>query len=181
VSRSNELENRKAAEGFRGFCDRVPGTKRRALLCAKKSHLISWPGWQRESNRLSTRLSPIQKFRWVHFPRNAEMEGAFTYRVTPVFMSKNGELSYSDFQDASIELRRETYPGLLNVTFTRGFVSSQAFVDKFVTPIGASAISQLLPLKADEGLDFKPTHPKADEALAWMGFEARSAVIELHG
>jgi phosphatidylserine/phosphatidylglycerophosphate/cardiolipin synthase-like enzyme len=52
-------------------------------------------------------------------------------------------------------------------------------VDKFVTPIGASAISQLLPLKADEGLDFKPTHPKADEALAWMGFEARSAVIEL--
>lgn len=23
-------------------------------------------------NRLSTRISPIQKFRWVHFPRNAE-------------------------------------------------------------------------------------------------------------
>ena len=24
-------------------------------------------------NTLSTRLSPIQKFRWVHFPRNAEL------------------------------------------------------------------------------------------------------------
>jgi hypothetical protein len=24
-------------------------------------------------NRLSTRLSPIQMFRWVHFPRNAEL------------------------------------------------------------------------------------------------------------
>jgi hypothetical protein len=63
---------------------------------------ISFPGpaGSVNPNRLSTRLSPIQKFRWVHFPRNAEMEGAFTYRVTPVFMSKNGELSYSDFQDA---------------------------------------------------------------------------------
>ena len=39
--------------------------------------------------------------------------------------------------------------------------------------------AKLLPPEADEGLDFKPTHPKADEALAWMGFEARSAIIEL--
>ena len=29
-------------------------------------------------NQLSTRLSPIQKFRWVHFPRNAELPGPFT-------------------------------------------------------------------------------------------------------
>src|SRR6478672_4592593 len=38
-------------------------------------------------NTLSTRLSPIQMFRWVHFPRNAELEGAFTYKVTPAFMN----------------------------------------------------------------------------------------------
>jgi hypothetical protein len=93
-------------------------------------------------NRLSTRLSPIQKFRWVHFPRNAELAGDFIYRVTPVFMNKSGELSYGDSQEASIELRRETYPGLLNVCYTRGFVSSQAFVDRFVTPAGASALKK---------------------------------------
>ena len=75
----------------------------------------------------------------------------------------------------AIELRRETYPGKLNVTFTRGFVSSQAFVDKY----GADAIPTLLPKDADKGLDFVPTHPKADEALAWMGFEARSAILEV--
>ena len=45
---------------------------------------------------LSTRLSPIQKFRWVHFPRNAELEGKFTYRVTPVFMDATDTLSYGD-------------------------------------------------------------------------------------
>jgi hypothetical protein len=127
-------------------------------------------------NQLSTRLSPIQKFRWVHFPRNAELPGGFVYRVTPVFMNDADELSYGEAQEATIELRRETYPGELNVTFTRGFVSSQAFVDRYES---AGPISTLLPAKASDGLDFVPTHPKADEALAWMGFEARSAILEV--
>ena len=122
-------------------------------------------------NKLSTKLSPIQKFRWVHFPRNAELPGDFVYRVSPVFMNEGGELSYGEPQQAAIELRRETYPDQLNVTFTRGFVSSQAFVDKYG---GNDAIATLLPATADGALDFVPTHPKAKEALAWMGFEARA-------
>ena len=126
-------------------------------------------------NTLSTRLSPIQKFRWVHFPRNAELAGEFVYRVTPVFMNDADELSYGEFQEAAIELRRETYPGLLNVAYTRGFVSSQAFVDRYQS---AGPISTLLPATATDGLSFVPTHPKAREALGWMGFEARSAIIQ---
>src|SRR3979490_2026701 len=57
---------------------------------------LSFPGaaGSVNPNRLSTRLSPIQKFRWVHFPRNAELAGQFVYRVTPVFMNPAGELSY---------------------------------------------------------------------------------------
>src|SRR5215471_20853683 len=102
------------------------------------------------SNQLSTRLSPIQKFRWVHFPRNAELAGAFAYQVTPVFMDDRDKLSYGEPQQAGIELRRETFPDRLNVAFTRGFVSPQAFVDKF----GANAIPKLLPKKAASGLTF---------------------------
>ena len=127
-------------------------------------------------NQLSTRLSPIQKFRWVHFPRNADLPGEFVYRVTPVFMNDADELSYGDFQQAAIELRRETFPGKLNVTFTRGFVSSQAFVDRYESK---GAISTLLPQDANAGLTFVPTHPKAQEALAWMGFEARQAILDV--
>ncbi|MBE0623809.1 MAG: phospholipase [Burkholderiales bacterium] len=127
--------------------------------------------------RTSSRLSPIQKFRWVHFPVNAEKEGQFIYRVTPVFMSASGELSYGEAQEAGIVLARETYPGKLNVTFTRGFVSSQAFVDRYITD--TDGLETLIPGKADEGLQFVPTHPKADEALKWMGFEARSAILEV--
>ncbi len=125
---------------------------------------------------LSSRLSPIQKFRWVHFPRNAELAGVFLYRVTPVFMNDDDELSYGEAQEAAIELRRETYPGKLNVTFTRGFVSSQAFVDRFES---AGKITTLLPKNADAGLEFKPTHAKAKQALTWMGFEARDAILEV--
>lgn len=139
---------------------------------------LSFAGAAEEVNpdRLSTRLSPIQKFRWVHFPRNAELRGEFVYRVTPVFMNERDELSYGEPQEAAIELRRETYPRRLNVTFTRGFVSSQAFVDRYESK---GPISKLLPKKADEGLTFVPTHPKAKEALAWMGFEARGAILEV--
>lgn len=127
-------------------------------------------------NSLSTKLSPIQKFRWVHFPRNAELPGEFVYRVSPVFMNDKDELSYGEMQEVAIKLQRETYPDVLNVTFTRGFVSSQAFVDRYES---LGDISTLLPAKAADGLTFTPTHPKAEEALAWMGFEARSAIIEV--
>jgi hypothetical protein len=127
-------------------------------------------------NQLSTLQSPIQKFRWVHFPRNADLLGDFAYRVTPVFMGTDDALSYGETQAVAIELRRETYPGLLNVAFTRGFVASQAFVDFYES---AGPISTLLPANADAGLDFVPTHPKAAKALAWMGFEARQAILDV--
>ncbi len=140
---------------------------------------LAFPGSEGDvnPNKMSTRLSPIQKFRWVHFPRNAEKPGEFSYRVTPVFMSTVGELSYGESQAAGIVLARETYPGKLNVTFTRGFVSSQAFVDRYVT--ATDGLETLIPPTADEGLDFVPTHPKAEEAYGWMGFEARSAILEV--
>jgi hypothetical protein len=126
--------------------------------------------------QLSTLVSPIQKFRWVHFPRNANLDGAFIYRVTPIFMDDEDRLSQGEPQQAGIELRRETYPGQLNVTFTRGFVSAQAFVDRFEK---FGKIDTLLPKKAKDGLKFKPTHPKANEALEWMGFEARETILGL--
>ena len=122
-------------------------------------------------------LAPIQKFRWVHFPRNADLPGAFTYRVTPVYMNSSGELSYGEAQQADIVLARETWPGQLNIAYTRGFVSSQAFADLFASKKGD--IGKLLPGKGVDPLDFKPEHPNKDRALGWMGFEARRIIIEV--
>jgi phosphatidylserine/phosphatidylglycerophosphate/cardiolipin synthase-like enzyme len=168
-------KNGKPPQDFVGFAIeyKEPGGQRFFSLKNRLSFLGA--DGDVNANSLSTRLSPIQKFRWVHFPRHAELPGAFVYRVSPVFMNEVDELSYGEPQEAAIELRRETYPGILNVTFTRGFVSSQAFVDRYGTD--TNGLSTLLPEQADGGLDFVPTHPKANEALAWMGFEARDAIL----
>lgn len=125
---------------------------------------------------LSSKKSPIQKFRWVHFPFNANQPGAFTYHVIPVFMDADDQLRYGSPQTAAIELSSETMPEQLNVTFTRGFVSSQKFVDTYARD---GDIGTLIPAKAAKGLDFVATHPKAAQALAWMGFEARQAILDV--
>jgi hypothetical protein len=130
-----------------------------------------------DPNRLSSIRSPFQKFRWVHFPRNANMEGDFNYRVTPVFMNQLDELSHGEPQEAAIHLRRDTYPGKVNVAYTRGFVSSQAFVDYYQK--NGEDISMLIPPDAKQGLIFTPTHSKKDEAYKWMGFEAREIILDL--
>jgi phosphatidylserine/phosphatidylglycerophosphate/cardiolipin synthase-like enzyme len=71
---------------------------------------------------------------------------------------------------------RETIPGKLNVAFTRGYVSSQAFVERFAPD---RKLGTLIPDNAKIGLKFKATHKNADEAHAWMGFEARMSVREV--
>jgi phosphatidylserine/phosphatidylglycerophosphate/cardiolipin synthase-like enzyme len=169
-------------EDFVGFAieHKEPGSDR--FKSVRNRLAFPMPDGAVNPTTLSSRLSPIQKFRWVHFPFNAELLGEFVYKVTPVFMDESEVLSYGESQQARIELARETHPGQLNVTFTRGFVSSQAFVDKYggKTPKETQdLLSQLLPAKADEGLDFEPSHTKAEAALKWMGFEARSAILEV--
>jgi len=131
-----------------------------------------------DKTQLSTRVSPIQKFRWVHFPSDASLVGDYTYRVTPVFMSPSGELSYGVAQSADIALMRETYPSEFDVGFTRGFISSQAFVARYGS--SEADVDTLIPPKAtqgDVGLTFTSTNPKAAEAYDWMGFEARRAIL----
>jgi phosphatidylserine/phosphatidylglycerophosphate/cardiolipin synthase-like enzyme len=166
----------KPPDDFVGFAIeyREPGTERFWPL----RNRLTFPGLDAaaDPNIRSTLRSPIQKFRWVHFPLNADLPEAFTYRVTPVFMNDQDVLTLGDPQELDIELSRETYPDKLNVAFTRGFVSSQAFVDRYG---GNEAIPKLIPADADKGLTFKPTHPKADDAYAWMGFEARRAILGL--
>lgn len=120
--------------------------------------------------------APLQTFRWVHFPRDADKAEAFQYRVTPVYMGENDTLSNGEPQEIGIVLQRETWPGKVDVCFTRGFVSSQAFSDKFG---GAAGLKQLIPAKADDGLGFVSTHAEAARAYDWMGFDARDRILDL--
>lgn len=139
---------------------------------------IGFPGQRKKFSDppVPSTMAPLQKFRWVHFPNDPNKQGKFTYRVTPKFMDESGALSSGEPQTASIALMRETLPGQLNIAFTRGFISSQAFVQRF-KPDGT--ITSLIPGDGKKGLDFEPTHERAKEAYEWMGFEARSVILEL--
>jgi hypothetical protein len=77
----------KPPEDFVGFAIEYREPKGEKFFALKNR--LAFPGLAGDvnPNRLSTRLSPIQKFRWVHFPRNAELPGEFVYRVSPVFMN----------------------------------------------------------------------------------------------
>ena len=136
---------------------------------------IGFPGRAGQQGPLVSTDAPFQKFRWVHFPRDAEKPGKFTYRVTPVFMDGSGVLSRGESQTVAVALMRETLPGKINVAFTRGFVSSQAFVTYFAPDRN---LSTLIPDEGKTGLSFKATHAKAKEAHEWMGFEARKVICE---
>jgi hypothetical protein len=133
----------------------------------------NFPGGPR--NAKSTE-APFQRFRWVVFPFQSFTEGDYLFRVTPMFMDAQGKLSGGDPQEATLELLRETYPGLLNVTFTRGFVLSQAFVNRYED---SGPIETLIASAGDDPLKFVPTHPEAESALPWMGFEARGAILDV--
>ncbi|RUU00301.1 phospholipase [Mesorhizobium sp. USDA-HM6] len=151
---------------------RIPGDPRLFAV----HNRIGFPGQEVPDNGIRSTEAPIQKFRWVHFPFDAGLEGDFLYMVTAMFMNEDGSLRRGDAQEAQLPLMRETLPGKINVAFTRGFVSSQAFVRNF----GAGgSVETLVPPFGDDGLTFKSNRPDAETAYAWMGFEAREMIRSL--
>lgn len=152
--------------------DRFFPLKNRIAFPGKSKPLV--PG--KPAEQYVSTEAPFQTFRWIHFPRIANVPGEFTYRVTPMFMNAQKELSAGIAQKGRISLFSETIPGKINIAFTRGYVSSQAFVDKFG---GEAGFPKLIPPSADDGNDFVPTHPDAEAAYAWMGFEARERILDL--
>lgn len=152
--------------------DRFYAVKNRIAFPGQSKPLV--PG--KPAEQYPSTGAPFQVFRWIHFPRVADTPGDFDYRVTPMFMGADGALAAGIAQTARIRLYAETLRGKFNIAFTRGYVSSQSFVDKFG---GQQAFAKLIPATADEGNDFVPTHPDAAAAYEWMGFEARERIVKL--
>ena len=78
-------------DDFVGFAIEIQGAQTATGFFALKEPDSPSPPLGRrepESSSPPLRLSPIQKFRWVHFPRNAELAVEFhLFRATPVFMN----------------------------------------------------------------------------------------------
>jgi PLD-like domain len=168
-----DLEKKQATDNFVGFSIEVcyPGSNRWGAL-RNRLHFNYLPTPERSRSFPSTE-APFQKFRWIHVPSEIP-EGEFKYRVSTKYMNKDGSLDIGVTVENSVCLVPETIDGFLNVGFTRGFASSQAYADRFGNESG------ILPLpgaKSSDSLnhDMEPF----EKHYEWLGFEARRLIVDL--
>lgn len=126
------------------------------------------------SRKFSSLNSPFQKFRWVHFPHDPK-SGTYRYRVTKMHMPANDKLKKGKSIELGISLDPVTYDGFVDVGFTRGFASSQAFVDRYKGTGNISAFgATIIPSDGEKGLEFQKL--KGD-IYQWLGFEAHALLF----
>jgi hypothetical protein len=115
-----------------------------------------------------TDKAPVQKFHWIHYPKDVP-PGTFTYKATAMKFVDGSETDVEPGPTAkvSLELRDEGY-GKLEVGFTRGDLSSQAYAELF------------------DNADYQPAPPTAvfdtsqyEDQYRWLGSHARKLVFEV--
>jgi hypothetical protein len=168
-----DLDQAKATNDFVGFSVEVkyPGSNTFGAL-RNRLHFDLPPNIERPRSFKSTE-APFQKFRWIHVPTQVG-GGDFRYCVTAKYMNAAGKLTSGDKVENAISLDPKTINNFVNVGFTRGFASSQAYADRFdnesgiLPPIGAATIENL-------NQNMAPFQAHYD----WLGFEARRLIHDV--
>ncbi|MBZ8142637.1 hypothetical protein CLD22_22400 [Rubrivivax gelatinosus] len=169
-----DLAAEQATPDFVGFSVEVryPGSARWGAL-RNRLHFDYPPQPERPRSFKSTE-APFQKFRWVHVPTDVSRPGVFGYRVAACYMDAAGALTSGASVQAEISLQPRTIASFLDVAFTRGFASSQAYAERFhnetgiLPPPGAPGAASL-------AHDMQPFEAE----YAWLGFEARRLIYRV--
>jgi phosphatidylserine/phosphatidylglycerophosphate/cardiolipin synthase-like enzyme len=131
--------------------------------------------------------APFHKFRWLHVPGapphgGPPPMGTYSYTVTPRYFAGGKLLPLDPALGASADVEvRPFATGSLELAFTRGYVQSQGYVDRFgskavIRPPGDELLYDTSAV-AGTGKDGKPfTYA---EEYAWLGFTAREKVFAL--
>jgi hypothetical protein len=109
--------------------------------------------------------APFQKFRWVDIPSDVR-DGEYEYTATAMFFDANGKLRAGDSATVKLDLLRKPADRLA-VGFTRGYMSSQAYRDKFHN-------EPFHPEPQTIDFDTKPYRRKYE----WLGFHARELISD---
>ena len=162
---------------FVGFSIEVKSPGETAFMPLRNRIAFSYPSATAPSvttpKQFSSLQAPFQKFRWVHFPQNPK-PGIYSYRVTKQHMPKDGTLKPGDSATTTISLDAQLYSGFLDVGFTRGYASSQAFTEQFGnTP---NFFPPLTPAGGGAGPTFNKSVAPAG-AYQWLGFEAYDLIF----
>jgi hypothetical protein len=166
-----DLDPAQATDDFVGFSIEVqyPGSTHWGAL-KNRLHFDNPPNVERPRSFRSTE-APFQKFRWIHVPTEVK-QGEFRYRVTACYMDADGVLHAGPQVENPISLEAQTISGFLNVGFTRGFASSQAYADRFNNEAGILPVPGS-PAAASLDHDMAPF----ENNYAWLGFEARRLLL----
>jgi hypothetical protein len=142
----------------------------KTLRLQAEAFLKEHPKEKQDFSYKSSLRSPIQLFRWIHVP-STPINDTVTYRVSAMFWKADNQAPVAKASvEATIDLGAETRPKFLNVGFTRGYASSQAYLRNF--PDG----TKILPARGKSELAFD-TKPFEDKEFPWLGFEARRILL----
>ncbi len=168
-----DLEPPQASDDFVGFAVEVqyPGSNHWGAL-RNRLHFVFPPVPEQPRSFRSTE-APFQKFRWIHVPTETPA-GEFRYRVTARYMDAGGTLHDGAQVENAISLAPQTIDGFLNVGFTRGFASSQAYANRFNNEAGI-----LPPPGSPAAASLQHDMAPFEANYVWLGFEARRLIIDL--
>src|SRR5256714_1467896 len=114
-----------------------------------------------------TSEAPLQKFHWVHFPPDVK-PGVFTYKATVMLFQSGSETALTAGPSAEVEVTlMPAAPAAFLLGFTRGYVSSQAYVEEFHN-------APVEPSPATFDFDTASYQPQ----YHWLGFHARRLVFD---
>jgi hypothetical protein len=108
--------------------------------------------------------APFQKFRWADVPPGL-VAGPYRYTATARYFDSSGGLVDGPSASVEIDLADEQL-GELTVGFTRGYISSQAYADKFHN-------APFEPEPPTMSFDTTPYQAQ----YAWLGFHARELLM----
>lgn len=172
-----DLDPARATDDFVGFAleFREPGNNHWKRVWNRLR--FSYDGLTEDQKRAGapSTEAPIQKFRWAHFPHDPK-NGEYRYRATPMYMRPDGTLRRGNAAETAIDLSHETIAGTVDIGFTRGYASSQAYADRQRFPCQGAILPVIDSVPpADLNHDMSTCQREYD----WLGFESRRTIYGL--
>lgn len=114
-------------------------------------------------------LAPFQKFRWIHSLPEEQVEGFYKYTVTAMYFNPDSSLKEGASTSVTIDLSRDKYTSFqdCSIGFTRGYLSSQAYAEKFKNAYYRPEF---------KSIDFDTT--AYQDQYKWLGGDARRLVFD---
>ncbi len=113
-----------------------------------------------------TNEAPFQKFRWIDFPPDV-VPGPYIYSVSAMYFQAGRGLRVGPTVDVSIpDLAGPAFPNYA-LGFTRGYLSSQAYADRFQN-------KEIRPTPKTMDYDTTPY----EQQYEWLGWDARRLVFQ---